>query len=90
MSFIALTLAVAVRTLGPTAGRAPLDCAYASGAIGELSSFNHCAWNDTNGQIHFSRQRLKRMRVGPIASWLARRIVALIEACARLNLGRRG
>ena len=61
MSMIALALAVAVQTAGPAAGRAPLDCAYALGAGGEMSTFHDCAWKDANGQVHFSRQHLQRL-----------------------------
>ncbi len=61
MSIVALALAAAVQTLGPAAGRAPLDCAYAPSAGGELSTFDHCAWKDARGQVHFSRYHLERM-----------------------------
>jgi len=57
----ALALAIAVQTLGPTTGRAPLDCAYAPSGSGELSTFKHCASIDAKGQVHFARRRLERM-----------------------------
>ncbi len=61
MSLVALALAVALKMLGPAAGRAPLDCAYAPRAGGELSIFHRCAGKDAAGRIHFSRRRLRSM-----------------------------
>jgi hypothetical protein len=61
MSIVALALAVAVQTLGLTAGSAPLDCGYAPSEGGGFTTFSHCAWNDARGQVHFTRQHLKRM-----------------------------
>jgi len=57
MSLLALALAIAVQT----GGRAPLDCAYAPRAGGEMSTFPHCAWNGAKGEVRFARRRLGGM-----------------------------